>query len=194
MQAFLKNNRQAPRKVRLIARAVVGKTVAVALSELTYMPHKGAKTLSKLIVNAVANAKQADSSLNENTLMVKNITVDKGVTLMRFMPRAFGRASPIHKESSHIRVLLAEVPDTKVVKTSVKAPTSTKATAEKEVKKPTAKASPIAEEAMTDKPTGKEFKEEKETKEAKTEDAVTVEKESISAKATADKEVEIVAK
>src|SRR3989339_940182 len=115
MQAFLKNNRQAPRKVRLIARAVVGKTVAVALSELTYMPHKGAKTLSKLIVNAVANAKQADSSLNENTLMVKNITVDKGVTLMRFMPRAFGRASPIHKESSHIRVLLAEVPDTKIV-------------------------------------------------------------------------------
>ena len=121
MQAFLKNNRQAPRKVRLIARAVVGKTVAVALSELTYMPHKGAKTLSKLIVNAVANAKQADSSINENTLMVKNIMVDKGVTLMRFMPRAFGRASPIHKESSHIRILLAEIPTTKkVAKTSMK--------------------------------------------------------------------------
>lgn len=129
MQAFLKNNRQAPRKVRLIARAMVGKTVPVALSELTYMPHKGAKTLSKLIVSAVANAKQADSALNEDTLMVKNITVDKGVTLMRFMPRAFGRASAIHKESSHIRVLLAEVPSKK----SEKAPKTDEK--KKEVKK-----------------------------------------------------------
>jgi len=113
MQAFLKNNRQAPRKVRLIARAMIGKTVPVALSELSYMPHKGADTLRKLIASAVANAKQANDALSEENLIVKNITVDKGLTLGRYMPRAFGRASPIHKESSHIRVLLAEIAGTK---------------------------------------------------------------------------------
>lgn len=139
MQSFLKNNRQAPRKVRLIARAMVGKTVPVALSELTYMSNKGAETLAKLIGSAVANAKQANASTQEENLVVKNITVDKGVTLHRSMPRAFGRASPIHKESSHIHVFLGEIQtakkEVKVEKTVEKKPASAKATTGKETKK-----------------------------------------------------------
>lgn len=143
MKAFLKNNRQAPRKVRLIARAIIGKTVPVALSELDYMPHKGAETLLKLVSSAVANAKQADVSVQEENLIVKNITVDKGVTLQRFMPRAFGRASPIHKESSHIHVFLEEIggkkkKDTASVKVETKkkeVPTKAEEKEKKETKK-----------------------------------------------------------
>jgi len=109
MRAFLKNNRQAPRKVRVIARAMVKKQVPVALAELTHMPQKGALTLKKLIASAVANAKQADVNTREQDLYVKNITVNKGMTFSRYMPRAFGRASVIHRESSHIHVELASV-------------------------------------------------------------------------------------
>jgi len=106
MRAFLKNNRQAPRKVRLIARAVIGKSVAVAVSELSVMPHKGARTIKKLIESAAANAKQHDVSITNEDLIVKNITVDKGSVYVRYMPRAFGRATPLRRENSHIRVTL----------------------------------------------------------------------------------------
>jgi large subunit ribosomal protein L22 len=106
MRAFLKNNRQAPRKVRLVAQATVGKTVAVALTELTFMPQKAAGTLKKVIASAAANARQSDSAATDENLIVKNITVDKGVTYKRYRPRAFGRATPINRESSHIRVTL----------------------------------------------------------------------------------------
>ena len=106
MRAFLKNNRQTPRKVRLIARTVVGVRVDVALAQLSHMPHKAAKALKTLIASAYANAKQEDEQVNMKDLEVKNITVDKGMTHVRYMPRAFGRASPIRRESSHVRVTL----------------------------------------------------------------------------------------
>lgn len=106
MRAFLKNHRHAPRKIRLIARAVIGKQVSTARFELSMMPHKGAKTLEKLIRSAVANAVQKDATLTEEDLMIENITVDKGITFVRHMPRAFGRATPLRKECSHIRVML----------------------------------------------------------------------------------------
>lgn len=109
MQAFLKNNRQAPRKVRLVAREVRGKTVRGALDELSVMSQKAAPTLSKLISSAYANAMQKQPNLKAEDVTVRSITVDKGMTIVRFMPRAMGRATPINRECSHIRVELALV-------------------------------------------------------------------------------------
>ena len=109
MKAFLKNNRQAPRKVALVADLVRGKNVAVALSELSVMPHKGARTIKKLVASAAANARQKDASLSDDKLTIATITVNKGITYTRYMPRAFGRATPINRECSHIRVELAPV-------------------------------------------------------------------------------------
>ena len=106
MRAFLKNNRQAPRKVRLVARAVIGKNVDVAVSELSFMPNKASSVLKKLILSAVSNASQKDVAIKSSDLKVKNITVDKGATYVRYKARAFGRAAPIRRESSHIHVIL----------------------------------------------------------------------------------------
>lgn len=106
MKASLKNYRQAPRKMRLVANSLKGKRVGDAITELTFMPKKAAEPLKKLIESAVANAKQADTSVDADALIIRSMTVDKGMTMTRFMPRAFGRASPIRRISSHVKLTL----------------------------------------------------------------------------------------
>lgn len=116
MKATLKNYRQSPRKVRLVTDMVKGKTLTEALTLLTFKVKRAAEPIHKLIRSAAANAEQAGE--NPDTLIVKNITVDEGVTLHRVMPRAMGRASAIRKRSSHITVILgkAEAPAKKNLK------------------------------------------------------------------------------
>ncbi|HSE56956.1 MAG TPA: 50S ribosomal protein L22 [Candidatus Paceibacterota bacterium] len=106
MKAFLKNYRQSPRKVRLVAGAVKGKRIADAAVALSYMPKRAATPIKKLIESAVANAEAAGS--RKEDLVVKSIEVNKGAVLKRWMPRAFGRSSPINKRTSHVQVELVE--------------------------------------------------------------------------------------
>ena len=106
MKAYLKNYRQAPRKVRLVANLIKGKSVAAAELELKHLAKRAALPMEKLLASAVANAKVAGASV-EN-LIVKNVTVDKGLVMKRMMPRAFGRGAPVHKHMSHVTLTLAE--------------------------------------------------------------------------------------
>lgn len=126
MKAYLKNYRQAPRKVRLIADEMRGKRVTSVLDQLSFMPHKASLPLKKLVQSAVANAKQVNQSLTEEALYIERITVDKGRTIVRYMPRAFGRASPINRESSHIEIVLAEQPNVKTESEKPKTTTKSK--------------------------------------------------------------------
>ncbi len=106
MKAKLSNYRQAPRKVRLLADLVRGKSVSQALTTLAFATKRASTPLAKLIASAAANAK-AKSGLSAEQLEIKKITVNKGRVLKRFMPRAQGSAFPIHKHSSHVEVELA---------------------------------------------------------------------------------------
>ncbi len=107
MHATLKNFRQAPRKVRSVTDMVKGKTVDVALTELDFVSKKAADPVKKLIQSALANARQKGETAPESELVIHSITVNKGITFVRYMPRARGRASLINKESSHVFVELA---------------------------------------------------------------------------------------
>ncbi len=102
MKASLNNYRQAPRKIRLIATLIKGKSAVQAQGILTHLIKKGALPMKKLLDSAVANA-----GVDASTLVVKNATVDKGVVIKRWMPRAMGRAFPIHKHTSHVVIELA---------------------------------------------------------------------------------------
>lgn len=102
MKASLKNYRQSPRKVRLVAKSVKGKSVAEAILILDFMPKRAALPLKKLIESAVANAK-----MSAGELVIKSIEVNKGITLKRSMPRARGSAFPINKRTAHVLVTLA---------------------------------------------------------------------------------------
>lgn len=107
MKAVLSNYRQAPRKVRLVANLVKGKSVSRAKTELSFLTKRAAEPFSKLLSSAVSNA-ISNSGIKEENLVVESVTVDKGVTLKRFMPRARGSASRINKRGSHITIVLKE--------------------------------------------------------------------------------------
>ena len=57
--------------------------------------------------SAVANAVN-NNDMDETKLYVKACYANEGVTLKRFMPRAKGSASAIHKRTSHITVVVDE--------------------------------------------------------------------------------------
>jgi large subunit ribosomal protein L22 len=102
MKASLNNYRQAPRKVRLITSLVSGKSAVQAQAILSHLIKRGALPIKKLLDSAIANA-----GVDPSTLMVKKATVDKGVIIKRWMPRAMGRAFPIHKHTSKVVIELA---------------------------------------------------------------------------------------
>lgn len=106
MKATLKNYRQSPRKVRLIADMVRGKSVDEAIGLLQFVDKRAAKPFAKVIQSAAANATHAGK--DAQSLVIDRVAVDKGVTFKRFMPRARGGASLINRRNSHITVMLAE--------------------------------------------------------------------------------------
>ena len=106
MKAFLKNYRQSPRKVRLVAELIKGKRVAEALLCLDTLPKRASDPIKTLLNSAISNAKQA--SVAVDNLYVKNVTVNKGIVLKRSMPRARGSASRINKRTSHVMLTLIE--------------------------------------------------------------------------------------
>jgi len=104
MKAVLKNYRQSPRKVRLLADLVRGKKVKDALNTLQFVDKRASEPFAKVIRSAAANATQAGQNASE--LIISKVVVDKGPTLKRSTPRARGSASRINKRNSHIIVEL----------------------------------------------------------------------------------------
>ena len=104
MKATLENYNQSPRKVRLVTDLVKGKTVAQARTALTFLPKRAADPIRKLIESAVANAKNSGHAIEE--LSVRSIIVENAGMMVRYMPRAFGRAAPIRRKRSRVKVVL----------------------------------------------------------------------------------------
>ena len=105
--AKLRNLRIAPRKVRLIADLVRGRSVESAVAELQFWQKRAAEPIRKLIESAIANAEH-NFKVKTDNLVIKSITVNDAVTMKRSLPRAFGRATPIRKRGSHVILVLAE--------------------------------------------------------------------------------------
>lgn len=96
----------APRKVRLVAGVLRGLPVYEAEAQLMMMRKRAAPPLLQLLRSAMANAKNKQVKLD--TLVVKTVQVNQGPMVKRFLPRAKGIATPIHKIMSHITLTLAE--------------------------------------------------------------------------------------
>lgn len=97
--------RIAPRKVRLVADLIRGKSIAEAQNILNFTTKRASLPLLKLLKSALSNAKE-QQQLEESALYIKKITVDEGPKYKRWMPRARGAAYQIQKKTSHITLIL----------------------------------------------------------------------------------------
>ncbi len=105
MKAVARFVRIAPRKARLVADEVRGKSYPEAASTLRFTNKKSAKIVGDVINSAAANAEH-NMDADPDELFVREIRVDEGPTIKRYRPRAMGRATMIRKRTSHIRVEL----------------------------------------------------------------------------------------
>lgn len=108
VKAKAKFIRQSPTKIRLVADLIRKLPVGQALDQLKFSGKRAAGPVIKLIESAMANAEH-NFELAKDNLFVKEITIDQGPTLKRWMPRAHGRATPIRKKLSHINLVLEEI-------------------------------------------------------------------------------------
>jgi len=110
--AHLHQLRISPRKVRLVANLLKGMDVHEADAQLTHLRKGAVVPIRKLLHSAVANAEH-NAKLDRANLFVRQVLVDQGTTMKRSQPRAFGRATPIRKRTSHVTIVLDErVPTT----------------------------------------------------------------------------------
>jgi len=100
--------RIAPRKVRLVADLIRGKSVEEAQTILNFTIKKGAQPLLKLLNSAVANAKN-NFKLETAKLFISKIEVNEGPKYKRMRPRARGQGYEIQKKTSHISLFLDEI-------------------------------------------------------------------------------------
>jgi large subunit ribosomal protein L22 len=107
VNAKLRYLRIAPRKARLLADLVRGMPLKEAKVQMGFNNKKAALPFLKLLKSAESNARH-NFKVGPENLYVKEIRVDEGPTLKRFMPRARGRATTIRKRASHITVVLSE--------------------------------------------------------------------------------------
>lgn len=107
VRATLNNLRIAPRKVRLVTHALIGVDTREALLQLKKQVKKSSDPLYVLLASAVANAVN-NFGLDENNLYVHTINVGDGLRLERWLPRAFGRATPLLRRGSNVTIILEE--------------------------------------------------------------------------------------
>lgn len=127
VQATLTNLRIAPRKVRLTTHSLIGVDAREALLQLQKQVKRSAQPMYDLLKSAMANATN-NNGLDEANLYILEIRVGDGLRLKRWLPRAFGRATPLLRRGSNVTIILEE-------KIEGKNRTTKKAAAETEVEK-----------------------------------------------------------
>jgi large subunit ribosomal protein L22 len=103
--AHLRNNPTSTRKMRIVADNIRGKGVFEALTILQYSKQEPSNKLYKLLKSAINNWEQKNNLRPEdNELFVKEIQVNAGTMLKRFLPAPQGRAYRLRKRSNHVTI------------------------------------------------------------------------------------------
>ena len=109
VRAVAKWVRVSPRKARLVAEHIRGRSVPEARTVLAFTPRAAAREVEKVLRSAVANA-EANHGLVGDDMLVSAAYVDDGVIMKRWRARARGRAARIRKRTCHITVSLKSAP------------------------------------------------------------------------------------
>jgi large subunit ribosomal protein L22 len=105
VQSVAKFVRVSPRKARIVADHIRGRTVPEARTLLAVPPRAAAREIDKVLRSAIANA-ESNPNLrgNGDDLAVSAVFIDEGPTIKRFRARARGRVNPIFKRTCHITI------------------------------------------------------------------------------------------
>lgn len=148
IKATLRYLHIAPRKVGLVVNALKGLSTNEAEAQLLFRTKRSSHPVLQLLRSAVANAKH-NFKLNPETLVIKEIRVDQGPMLKRFMPRAMGRATPIHKKMSHVSITLESKEKPKAARFTIAGKSKAAKKAKGSATKPEAKQAKKEIEAQT---------------------------------------------
>jgi large subunit ribosomal protein L22 len=107
VSATAKYLRGSTRKVRLVTQAIKGRPVEEAAALLQFMPQAAARDVARVLKSATANAEN-NHNLSADDLRVVDAIANEGPTIKRWRPRAQGRAYPIHKQTTHITVVVGD--------------------------------------------------------------------------------------
>jgi large subunit ribosomal protein L22 len=147
VRAQAKYVRMSPRKARLVAEHIRGRSVPEARAVLAFTAKEAAAEIDKVLQSAVSNA-EANHGIAEDRLYIAHAYVDGGPVMKRWRARARGRVARIKKRTCHITVRLAERPappapvQTEPPAAEVQKPKRTPA-----AKKPAAKKTPAKKKA-----------------------------------------------
>jgi large subunit ribosomal protein L22 len=99
----------SPRKMRVVANLVRGKSVEQAVGLLDTLPKRAGRIISKAVKSAAANAEErSGGDVSVEDLKIAAITVDGGPINKRWMPRSMGRANRINNRTSHLTVVVSD--------------------------------------------------------------------------------------
>ena len=102
--------RVSPRKMRRVVDLIRGQHIEEARRILKFSPLGASEPIAKVLNSAVANAEnKPGAAVVADNLFVKAGWVDEGPTLKRYRPRAYGRATPILKRTSHVTLVVASI-------------------------------------------------------------------------------------
>lgn len=101
--------RQSPRKIRLVANSVAKMSPEVALQALKLTNLRAAKIVEDVLQSAIANATH-NFQLQATSLRILHIEIGEGPMLKRVRARSRGIQAPVHKHTSHVRIVLTDDP------------------------------------------------------------------------------------
>jgi large subunit ribosomal protein L22 len=106
--SYIKYLRISSKKLKTIAREIVGLTSKEAINRLLFSGKKSGKLLIKAINTVVADASN-NLKLDKDHLKIKKIEILKGPSFKRWQAVSRGMAHQIKKRTSHIKIVLEEV-------------------------------------------------------------------------------------
>ena len=106
--AKLNNCPTSPRKMRIVADLVRGKSVDQALDIFRFSQKEASRKLEKLLLSAISNwqTKNKEANIEEANLYIHEIKVDSASMLKRIRTAPQGRAHRIRKRSNHVTIVL----------------------------------------------------------------------------------------
>lgn len=115
VRAVAKYVRAQPRKIRIVADELRGQPAEHSAHLLRYHRSKSAAALRKVLISAMANARE-NHGIDPENLRISTIMVDSGPKMKRIQARAMGRGNRVEKKTSHITVVVEEFEPVQVVR------------------------------------------------------------------------------